>query len=243
MALLYACEQVVEVDELTCSCDIPDDADLVTAVLEGASDILAILADAQIGRCTASYRPCRDLSCYPPACCWCCNVNGIHLPGVDPVVTEVLIDGAVVAESTYTTITTPRGVKVLARYEADGTNISWPYSQKLMLPSTQPDTFEITVETGNEITIPMKMAVSEIACEMFAGLTGEDTTLDGAIGATMFGLTINYSRFSDPTDQATMNLAGLNWVRRFINTADVSRGAQILAPEIDDGWELYQRAA
>jgi hypothetical protein len=89
----------------------------------------------------------------------------------------------------------------------------------------------------------MKMAVVEIACEMFKALAGETTYLDGAVGATMFGLTVDYRRFGDPTDQSTMNLAGLNWVQRFISAGDVPSGAQILAPELDDGWQIYQRAA
>ena len=238
----YACERVVESDELNCECDIPDDVELVDAVLDAASDVLAIVTGAQIGRCTATFRPCRTVPTCPAGGCSCCGLKGIHLWGVDPAVTSVKIDGATVPTSEYTLITNPWGVKVLERYDSDGYSVSWPTSQRLVLPATAEHTFEITVETGLEIGIPMKMAVVEIACEMLKGLSGETTYLDGAVSATMFGLTVDYRRFSDPTDQATMNMAGLHWVQRFVSTGDLV-GAQILAPELDDGWDLYQRAA
>jgi hypothetical protein len=243
MTTHYACERVVEEDELSCDCVIPNDVDLVGDVLDAASDVLAIITGAQIGRCSATFRPCREPACPRPRCCACCGLLGIHLWGIDPDVTQVLIDGAVVDPATYTIITNPYGVKVLERFDSNGYSVLWPTTQKLVLPSSAPDTFEITVTTGLEPGVTMKMAVAEIACEMFAGLAGESTTLDGAVSATMFGLTVDYRRFGDPTDQATMNMAGLNWVQRFISVGDVPSGAQILAPELDDGWSIFQRAA
>ena len=242
MTLQFACEQVLTEDEVTCECVIPADNDLVEAVLDAAADLLVLISNAPVGRCETIYRPCRDAYCGFTAC-RCCRLFGIHLPGFEPTVDEVLIDGVEVDPSTYTVLITPNGQYVLERFDSDGRSVSWPYCQNLLLPSSAANTFEITVSTGLPIGPLTKLAVNEIACDMFAGLTGGDTSLpDGAVSASLNGLFVDWRRFGNPTDQATMTLAGLQWVQRYMATVSEGAHTQILAPELDDGWQLFQHA-
>jgi hypothetical protein len=243
MALGFACERLVEIDDLTCECDLPVDLDVVNNVLDGASDFLALLAGVQLGRCTAFYRPCRRVvRCFPANRCGCCGLTGIHLPGNEPTITGVAIDGATLPTTDYVVITTPQGFSVLERIDGEYKPLSWPTAQNILAPPTELNTFEITVESGLEIDMSMRLAAAEIACDVFAALAGAEHVLpQGTVSAIAYGLQVSFLRFGDPTDQATMTLAGLAWTQRFLASMPTSKDTQILAPEIDDGWDLYQR--
>lgn len=242
MALMEACELLVDVEDLGCDCDLPEDEFLIERVLEAASDFLSILAGTRLGRCTDLYRPCRDVHCTTSLCA-CCKLNGIHLPGLMPTVTEILIDGAVVDPATYTVVINPASKFVLVRFNADGNTIYWPRCQKVYLPSTAEDTFEIAVESGYARNQLMTLAAAEIACDIFAFMAGQDHMLpQGVVAAAAYGMQMDFRRFSDPTNQATMDLAGLVWTSRFLQSIPESRGTEILSPELDDGWSLFALA-
>lgn len=247
MALLYACERAVTEAQLNCPCSVPETLPsgiTINDILDAASDALAVMSGSQIGRCTTAYRPCRADTCRWS--CGGCGLYGIHLPGLKPTVTAVKIDGATVPTTDYTTIVTPIGHVVLERREADGSVAYWPTRQNLRAPSSAEGTFEITVTTGNEITITERLAAGELACDFLAALTDQEHLLpDGVVAATMHGVTVDFRRFSDPTDQSTMEMAGLVWLQRFLNSVGTGSPplTRIMATEIDDGWSLYSVAA
>lgn len=244
MTTQFACSSVITPAELACDCDLPASEATKTAIVEAAADMLAMLSDAPVGRCVTAYRPCRDEWCDWEVC-RCCGLKGIHLPGMRPEVTEVKIDGTIVSASEYKVIITPARQYVLIRYNpTTGAQVSWPRCQKVWLPVTAEGTFQITVEAGPEVTEIMKLAVAEIACDIAKALNGQDHELpDGVVSATMNGLTIDWRRFSDPTDQNTMTFAGLPWTQRYLTTMPAKKMVQVLAPELDDGWSLFQVAA
>jgi len=243
VAVQFACEPLVTIEDLACECDLPDDEDTIDAVLDGASDLLTLLAGVQLGRCTEIYRPCRQDHCSRPACCGCCNLKGIHLPGLNPTVEEVKIDGVIVDESEYVVMTTPTGVAVLERVDAYFHSIWWPTCQSLLAPSTADNTFQITVESGQEINMAVTLAAAEIACDIFKALAGEEHALpQGTVSASMHGVTVDFRRFGNPTDPSTMELVGMPWTERFLSSMPTVRGTQIISPETWDGWDLYQRA-
>ena len=245
MATQYACETLISIDDVenACECDLPDDLDVINNVLDGASDFLSLLAGVPLGRCTAAYRPCRREWCDSSYRCGCCALKGIHLPGIDPTVTAVKIDGATVATTEYKVVITSTGVHVLERFDSEYHSVWWPTRQKILAPSTAADTFEVTVESGVEVNMSMKLAVTEVACDVFKAIAGLDHVLpQGTVSAMMQGVRIDFRRFSDPTEQATMDLAGLGWTNRYLATMPTDIGTQILSPELDSGWELYQLA-
>jgi len=242
MALQVACERLVDESDLGCDCDLPADQDVIDNVLDAASDFLSMLADTSLGRCTAEYRPCRD-RCLPCNLCRCCRLLGIHLPGHDPTVSKVLIDGVVVDPATYVVIINPIGQYVLERINAEGNSISWPTCQKIVRASTQPNTFEITVESGYPRNQLMTLAAAEIACDIFAYMAGAEHMLPaGVASAAAYGIVMNARLPFDPTRSDSPDLSQLIWTTRFLQSIPETTGTQILSPEILDGWMLYSGA-
>ncbi len=240
MATTIACERLVELADLGCECDLPDDMDVVDSVLDGASDLLASLADpAVLGRCTQAYRPCRDDWCRSYWCS-CCGVPGIHLSGIEPTVASVWVDGvALTVNVDYRVMVSPTGRRTLVRLNGT-TAIQWPSCRNKFAARTETGTFEIEVTSGYARNQLMTMAAAEIACDTFAFLGGGDHILPiGVVSAAAYGMSMGFYRFGDPTDQKTLDLAGLTWTNRFLNSLAETGGTEVISPEIDDGWELW----
>jgi hypothetical protein len=58
------------------------------------------------------------------------------------------------------------------------------------------------------------------------------------VSAVAYGVSVDYRRFSDPTDQETMALAGLSWIRRFVLAHGGAGYAAIDSNDLHNGWEL-----
>jgi hypothetical protein len=243
MATTLACERLVTVDDLTCECDLPVSTEVIDQVLDGASDLLASLADVQLGRCTANYRPCRDDWCAPQWCS-CCGTKGIHLPGVEPAVTEVWIDGAqLVADTDYRVMISPIGQYVLVRLDSVSRQLSWPSCKNRFADRAEDGTFEIEVESGYEVNVMMTLAAAELACDVFSWLAGGDHILPaGVASATAYGLSMATRLPFDPKRKKGLDLSGFTWVERFLGSLPETKGAEVMSPELDDGWDLWQRA-
>lgn len=242
MALQFACELLVDVENLGCECDLPVEEAVIEAVLEGASDFLSQLAGMPLGRCTNAYRPCRDNGC-TPTLCGCCHLRGIHLPGVDPTVKEVWVDGAIVASSTYVVMVSPLGTRVLERINTEGASISWPYCASILKARTVDGTFEIVVESGQARNQLMTLAAGEIACDIFSFMAGGDHLLPaGVASAVAYNVTMNTRLPFDPTRGQKLDLSTFTWVSRFLDSLPSTSGTEIISPETDDGWTLFQRA-
>jgi hypothetical protein len=239
-----ACERVITRADLdaACNCQI-DSLNLTTTeiddILDSACDTLANIAQLPVGRCAKTYRPCRDYCRYFN--CDCCGPQGIPLPGINPTVTAVKIDGALVSAGSYMTLRSPGGMLMLERFEPDGTPALWPHWQRVTLPDSQPDTFSISLTAGIAATDKvMVAAAAEIACDIVSHYAHERETTDGLVAASGFGISMDFRRFGDPTDQETQNLAGLNWLRRFVVAHGGGRPGAIWCPELDNGWTLYE---
>ncbi len=244
MALTYACEVLAEVADLSCECDLPDDADVLTQVLEGASDFLSQLAGYPLGRCTNAWRPCRDDWCAFESVCACCGLPGIHLPGINPVVGEVWIDGVELDASEYQVMIAPYGKRVLVRLSSTTTNGlgRWPSCRSTWKPRTADGTFEIVVESGVAISQLMRFAAAEIACDAFKFIVGAETLLPaGVVSAVAYGVAMNTRLPFDPTrTNKSLDLTGFTWVPKFLNSLPTTNGTEVISPELDDGWSLWQ---
>lgn len=156
MALEVACEAFITVDDVGCDCGDTTPAE-IEAMIDQASDILAILTGGKVsGRCTDVVRPCGTSSCGCSrlSSCGCSPIDAITLPGPNPTVTEILIDGDAFTE--YAIVDGSELVRT------DGKH--WPGSQNITTPSTEPGTFEITVGHGMVIPQLAKDAAAEIVC-------------------------------------------------------------------------------
>lgn len=245
MTLRSACQRVIsDADLANCDCSRDKispaltDSD-INDILDAASDALANITGLPIGRCTTVYRPCRDYCHYWDCACGC-TATGIPLPGVDPVVTGVKIDGATINPNTYAVLRT-NGTPSLERFLLTGAPDAWPSAQNPRLPDTQVGTFSITVESGYYPDRIMRLAAAEIGCDILHSLAQERQVEDSASSATVYGETVSYTRFGDPTDQSTMTLAGLGQVRRFIASVGALMPAAIISNDLMRGWTLYQR--
>jgi hypothetical protein len=243
VTLREACERIIDTDDLAlCECSYVDlglTGPELNTLMDDAANALARLTHLPVGRCTTTYRPCRRgcSSFY----CGCCGPSGIPLPGLNPTVTSVKIDGVTVATNEYTVIRTANNW-MLERFDpVNGYPAVWPHSQNIAAPDTMAGTFAITVTSGTYSDYLLRNAIGEIACDILSHLNAERETDEGAIAATGYGVSLSYVRFGDPTDQETRNLAGLSWVRRFVASYGGGRSSALWSPELDEGWILYDK--
>lgn len=243
MTLREACERTIAVGDLDrCECSYtalgltgPE----LDALMDDAANTLAKITHLPVGRCSTVYRPCRRgcSSFY----CGCCGPSGIPLPGINPAVTGIKIDGATVNPNEYTIIRTPNNW-MLERFDPiNGYPTVWPHWQNIAAPDTMAGTFSITVASGTYPDSVTQSAVAEIACDILSHLNTERETEEGAVAATGYGVSLSYIRFGDPTDQETRALAGLSWVRRFVAANGGGRSAALWSPELDEGWILHEK--
>lgn len=123
------------------------------------------------GSCPASLRPC---SCACPDCTCCsCSVHAIALAGRYPVlqVTEVVIDGVVLAPAAYRLDEFSRLVRV------DGGR--WPHWQDL---HADPDvvggsTFIIRYTVGRAVPVDLQYAAALLTCELKLACGGQGCRL------------------------------------------------------------------
>ena len=244
MTLREACETVIEVGDLgLCNCDWSSlglTGPETQTIMDDAANALARITHLPVGRCTTTYRPCRK------GCsnfwCGCCGPEGIPLPGLNPTVTAVKIDGATVATSEYSVIRTANSF-LLQRYDASGNFLAWPHTQNIAIADTQVATFAITVSAGTYPDFITRNAVGELACDALSHLVAERETDDGAVAATGYGVSLDYRTTVSQAQTATetLALAGLSWLRRFVAANGGARPAALWATELDYGWTLYER--
>jgi hypothetical protein len=123
----------------------------------------------------------------------------------------------------------------------DGSPDSWPSAQNIVLPDSMNGTFAISVESGLNPDQVMRNAALEIACDILSTVAQERKPSDGITTANVYGESVGFTRFGDPTDQQTMNLAGLGNVRRFISSVGATMYGSIYSNDLMRGWTLFER--
>jgi hypothetical protein len=223
----FACEPFAEADDLTCDCAQPLTDDERMVVIEAASDFLARISGGVFrGRCARKVRPVVE-SCGCGWVCYRCDLDAIFLPGVDPVVTEVRIDGTVLDGETY-------GVRngSLIRLSTGDRPDLWPRSQKLWRPDTEDDTFSITIESGYVVDLVAKKACLELACELIV----DNPTLSHVTDITIDNVRIQRDREA----QEELEEAGYGWVARFLRSLDIADVVEVFSPEVGGGWIMHE---
>lgn len=231
MTLLYSCEAAVteaEVIAQGCSCSLDNLPATITVedLIDSATDTLAQISFGTVtGRCTTVVRPCSDWG----GVCGSCEMEGIPLEGFQPSVSEVKIDGVVLATTDYAML---NGYKLV---RTDGSY--WPGSKNPVLPDTEDNTFSITYEFGVPHDFVAKNAVIELVCEMAAQLTGEQTRLPkGTVSATADGVQIVIGRMPGMEE---ITAVGLTWLGKFLAMYGGGSNVTIQSPELREGWTLH----
>lgn len=244
MALQFACSAAATADDVDtgCSCNLDGLPWGIQDLLDAASDALVqVSGGAVTGRCEATLRPCSDGGC---ACgfgpyCHCCSVEGIPLIGyINPVVTEVKIDGELIAEDLYKLVVVNGTAPKLVR--TDGTY--WPGAKNPLRPDTEDGTFSVTLTHGSDFGFIGKMAAVELVCEMALVLgAGTGRLPPGTVAATMDNVQVVVGRLPGRQD---VEAVGLSWLARFMDLGGAaSQAATVYTPEMSEGWTLIQELA
>lgn len=193
------CSPLLTADQI--EADGLDTAD-TDAIIAAARTVLIRLAGGRhVGECTHVIRPYRSPVCVPPsaAALTAERLDAIPLGPTVASITEVKIDGVVIDAANYG-IGRIGGLKHLIRKDAD----SWPTSQDWKLASTETNTFEVTLVTGEP---PDKLTVNaavEVANELAKNLLDEADCAfgPGVTRATHQGVSVNYELAADQTSEA-----------------------------------------
>lgn len=245
MAPRYACEQLCAPADVETvgSCRIEGiDEDDINSAIDSASDALIEMTQRTLGRCTEVLRPCRN-ACAPRPC-GCCVTRGIQINGVQPTITKILIDGVEVTDG-FAILTRPSGLRFLERFNPDGTPLTWPGCQNLLLPSTDEGTFEVTYTHGEGSDMLTRWAAAEIAADLLAPffIAAEQRLDDSVDRVSAYGMDMSMSQnVSGEEGRDLDRLAGLGHVKRFLAVyPPLTAGSDIWAPELDDGWKHFVR--
>lgn len=163
--------------------------------------------------------------------CGCGALSQVQLPG-DPIVsvTEVKVDGAVVASSGYRV---DQGGWLVRLAAPDGTAQQWPACQRLDLPDTQPGTWSVKYKWGAPPPEAGKLAAVELALELWAAKTGGKCRLPQKVTkAVRQGVQIE--RVVPFAKMLSRGETGLVFVDLFIGSANptgMQRPPAVLSPD------------
>lgn len=101
--------------------------------------------------------------CAPTANCACSPMSMIRLPGPVAEITQVKIDGVVLASSEYKLIGSDL-------YRVTG---EWPLCQNVAAADTEPDTFSVNYRQGFPIDNVINMAAGKLAMEFYYACTND----------------------------------------------------------------------
>lgn len=209
-----ACEPfatVADFDEGTCPC-APLSEEQIEDLIAEASDLLAVASRGMFrGRCTTVVRPCRNV-----AVCECgamrpcgCSPDAVRLPGVDPVVLDVVIDGTSQPLENFLLL----DGNMLVRLGGG----RWPNRQHLAQPHTENGTWAIEVEWGHHVSQIAAQATIELVCELAKGCQGAKTALPpNAQSAVIGGVSIGLQRRAEIIRE-TAGTGDLPKVARFLS--------------------------
>lgn len=225
-------------ENCACVTDTTPDDTTVQSYIDQASDVIAIATDMRIaGRQTVKARPCRiEDTCVP---CSCCGLDAIPLGDARPSVTEVKIDGDVLAADYYWLHW--NGISWVLARKPLATQLSpqrWPSDRKRWAADSEDGTFSITIEQGIHVDdFLIQSAVMEIICDFAAEDAKRPNRIEGARSMSGGGLTVALDE--DRIDRIRSGDMG-PMTRRMMGVLvpDGRATSAVWAPELMDGWTL-----
>lgn len=210
-----------------------------------ATHILWALTGRQFGPCPVKLRPCRQRcqghggytaysvsgqswtwpyvdngiwrNCGCAGACSCRASQEVLLPGPVDSVTEVMIDGLVLAPSAYRL----DNGSVLVRTDGD----AWPECQDMDAANNAVGAFTVSYERGLAVPVAGRIAAGEMACQFAKACTGaEDCQLPAQLASlSRSGVQVEVA---DPTELLDNGLTGLPNVDLWIRSVNPARKAQ-----------------
>lgn len=220
--LLAACEQFATIEDFNdfpCDCsDTPEE--IIEEALDLASDTLVFETNQRFfGRCTQVVLPCRD-AC-PDVWCWCgCErTGGIEIPGTNPTIEAVAVDGVTLDPVDYEFV---RGFPHDRLYRVGA---SWPHNANRGGP-----VLAVTVEHGHHVNQWARDAALEVACYLVKRSNNKQPKgLDPrARRATVDGVGMELSE---------EDKIGMPAVSRFLSLYPAPTSA-IWSPELEPAWRV-----
>ena len=186
------------------------------AAIDLATGILYVKTGRGYGICTHVWRPCHSCGCADWAGCGCSTYPGLDLErGPAVQVVSVKIDGATLDASAYR-LTDQLSWRLPTLLRVDGE--AWPCCQDLAAnPATDPHTFEVTYDYGNDLPPGAEAMAATLACE-YLGLWGG--------GACRL-----------PKRLTTLTREGLT--ATFLDTLESLASGLLGIPEVDTWWQTY----
>jgi hypothetical protein len=219
-------------DVLACCTLVDPDADVITAAITAASEMLYVAGGKRhAGTCTRTVRPCQTDNCgcgyqvlsrghlvgWDGACwggyyCGCAPVSSVKLAGYAKSILEVLIDGLVVDPTTY--------YLEDHRYLVRKAGSRWPSCQARDVEDDELGAFAVTYTYGRMPPLMAQNAAKELACEIVKACAGdEDCALPvGVTRVTRQGITFERSFLA--RDVQGIWRSGLAQVDLYLNTAN-----------------------
>lgn len=220
--LLSACEPfatVEQVKESDCACEWPQDAEL-EELIDEASDLLAWASNYRyLGRCTRTVYPCKQrLDCR--CSCGCNRVGGIELPGVNPTVTSVTLNGDALAAGTDYEVSEGKLYRLGA---------VWPSNANI---SGGP-TLAVVYAHGQPVRTFARLATADLVCYLQNVGERRRTELSKrAKAAIIDGVNIDLETIG-PYELDLLNLPD---VARFVAIFRQDSGSTFWAPELEPVW-------
>lgn len=242
MALRIAAEKMTTLEAVQnsgCACIADLDDAEVDELIEVASDAIAIAtAGIVAGRRTADVLPYVDLDAFLLGDSWPCNSPGIPLPGVDPVVVSVTIDGVALASNLYTVRTTSAASE-LHRISVDGNPPPpWPTSQQLWRNGVGDHTFVVRYTYGIHVDWMIQEAAIEMVCDLAVPTLDKkkSTMRPGVTSVSQGGVTVQVDNMVSRVRAGEVGPATSRMVGYY---APFGRAAtNVWSPELSGGWTL-----
>jgi len=258
MTLRAASQMVLSVADVradpNCGCitpTTPSDA-TITEYIEMASDVIAIVTGMRVaGRQTLIARPYRgcdyEIDEYyghgdrylQQNYCACCGLDVIPLGDEQPVISEIKIDGVVLAPQYYW-LHWNRVSWVVARRPLPNETIPrhWPSRQRRYLPDTEQHTFAIRFTRGIHLDSTLiKDAALEIVCDLASDEYHLANEIEGAVSADMGGVRVELE--SELLHRIRSGDMGPRTRRMMgVYAPDARQYSMVWAPELMMGWEL-----
>lgn len=161
--------------------------------------------------------------------CSCTKICEVPLPYPVSGISEVKVDGVVLAPTEYRV----DDYKTLVRLGGE----CWPRCQDLNLADTEVGTFSITVSYGRQVPFLVKQGTAELACQLLKACVGADCQLPQRISSmTRQGITVG---FLDTMNFLEKGRTGIYLVDLAINTFNprrLQKNASVYSVDNEPRW-------
>jgi hypothetical protein len=245
------------VDWSQCPSETTASSAATDSAVAAASQVLDALSGRQYGLTTVTFRPCKrsclpagglpagwtdwvggwptvglvagvfvNLTCYScSGSCSCAPLEELYLTPTIRRVVEVKVNGAPLASGTAYRLDAGHWL-----LRTDGG--SWPICQDLNLPDTQPGTWSVTVQAGQDVPTLGQLAVGELACEFLRGFRGEDCQIPrSVVSLARQGVNIEFPNAADLLTNGKLGLRTSDLFLAAVNPNHLTSRGRVLSPD------------